>query len=136
MRPELPRAGVLSLREQLVVLPPAAKVVAGLAMLGMGVGAMLMLPGSFYSIVLICFGTALGVPLVLAGRAEFRQRRRDADEMVRARADLETLKPLVTEAVREKRGVDRLLRERGYSSEKVRRWIALECDVVLPRRDV
>ena len=32
----------------------------------------------------------------------------------------------------DKRGVERFLLERGYTSAKVRRWIALECGVVLP----
>ena len=53
----------------------------------------------------------------------------------RAEAELDELRALVLEAVEQARAVERMLTKRGYTSAKVRRWIALECGVVLPRRD-
>jgi hypothetical protein len=122
--------GRQGLLEQLLVLPPTVKLVAGAFMLLLGVVGMCMMP-SVYSFVLLGLGVALGVPLLLAGRSERRQQGLDAVERLRAEGELAELRLAITAAVERKHNVGRILRERGYSSARVRRWIALECGIVL-----
>ncbi|MCC7065172.1 MAG: hypothetical protein IT456_20355 [Planctomycetes bacterium] len=123
------------LGEQLAVLPPLAKVLTGAFMLVLGGAAMAMQPWSFDSGILAVLALVLGVPLLLAGRKEQVAQRVYAAELQRAKAELGELRAAIAEVLKEKHGVERFLLERGYSSPKVRRWIALECDLPahLPR---
>lgn len=124
------RPGRIDLLEQLMVLSPLARIVAGGAMLAVGVASILLLV-SFYSFVLLGAGVAIGVPLVWSGWSAQREQEVERTERARAEVDLPYLRDFVAAAVKEHRNVARLLRERGYTSDKVRRWIALECGVVL-----
>ena len=121
-----------TLVEQLVVLPPAAKVVAGCVMLALGVTAV-AIGGGFLGFVLLGLAVMFGVPMLVSAFADRRHRRLDAAERARAEAELPALKQAIAEAVAARHNVGRLLRLRGYSSPRVRRWIALECGVVLAR---
>jgi membrane protein implicated in regulation of membrane protease activity len=117
------------LGEQLAVLPPLAKVLTGAFMLVLGGGAMAMQPWSVYSGILAVLALVLGVPLLLAGRREQVAQRVQAAELQRAKAELSDLRAAIAAVLEEKHGVERFLLERGYTSPKVRRWIALECDL-------
>lgn len=133
MRRDLPNPRMPSLSQQLFVLPPSAKLIAGSFMILLALGAMLMMPGSFYSWLLLLVAGAIGPMLVYQGTTELRERAIVDEEMARAEFELDDLKQLVADLTGSKRGVERFLMERGYTSHKVRRWIALECDIVLPK---
>ena len=133
MRREVPNPQLPGMGAQLAVLPPAAKVVVAPLMLVLGVVAIVLDPGSVFAWVLLVAAVALGGPLLLQGLGELRARQVFERERARARAELVVLQADLREVIAEKRGVERFLLERGYTSEKARRWIALECGVVLPR---
>ena len=78
----------------------------------------------------------VGVPLGLSGLGVRRAQLLEASERARAEAEMDDLRRAVAEA--EGRGgvTHRTLSKRGYTSPKIRRWIGLECGVVLPDRDV
>jgi hypothetical protein len=120
----VPSAPAPDWRSSLRIMPPWVRIAAGGVFTLVG-GGMLMM-GSMKGV----FGLA-GVPLVWKAWQDVQQRCLDAQELSRARAELAGLRAAVKEAVRVRHDVDRLLRELGYRSAKVRRWIALECDVVL-----
>ncbi|MBL8736794.1 MAG: hypothetical protein JNL12_10235 [Planctomycetes bacterium] len=124
--PSRPRPGLLATLE---VLPFQARIAAGVLMLGLGVGAMAT---TAYSMVLLGAGVLFGAPLLIGGLADRRRTRQAAAELGRAKAELVTLRELVEGAREDRRSVGALLRERGYESLAVQRWIARECGVVLP----
>ena len=139
--PHNPR--IPGLFEQLSLLPPTVQIGASLLMLAMGAGAIAMMPGGFGAIeildlfgclILVAIAAAIGIPLGLQGLRLRRERRVEAEEMERAKAEVHELRLLVEEAVERQRGVERVLMKQGFTSAKVRRWIALECDIVLPDR--
>jgi hypothetical protein len=113
-------------RAMLQVMPPWVRITTGALMLALG-GPLL----AFGS--LAGFLGLAGLPLLCDGWRDAHHRRTDAAELARARVELEAIRPGVRDAVQRRRDVDRLLRDLGYTSAKARRWIALECDVVLPR---
>lgn len=123
-------AGHPRLLEQLLMLPPTARIAAGALMLGMGLVSICMLV-ALASLVLLGLGVSVGLPLVISGLLAKRQRAVEDAERQRAEAELPELRKLIAAAVAARQGVSRLLRQRGYQSARVRRWIALECDVVL-----
>lgn len=120
-----------SLLDQLMQLPPLVRMVTGAVMLGLG-GVGICLSLSFYSAVLLGLAVLLGVPLLWIGWLDRARQQIERAEMVRAGAELPNLRAMVAAAVAARRSVGSLLRHQGFTSEKVRRWIALECDVVLP----
>ena len=108
-------------------LPPWVKIATGaittcLCAAMAGMGSLVWITGSF-----------VGVPLLTEGVRDARRRAAERLELARARAELDAIRPGVHEAVRRRRDVGELLRRLGYTTSKARRWIALECDVVLPR---
>lgn len=125
VEPGLPRP-----LEQLMALPPLARIVAGAVMLTMG-GTGIWLSTSFYAIVLVGVSVALGLPLLVLGLSDRRAGRLEAAERARAEAELPALRAVVATAVQDRQNVARVLRQRGYTNAAVRRWIALECGVVL-----
>lgn len=135
MRKPVPEAAMPSLAEQLAMLSPVGKIVGGVLMFGLGAAGFAIGSASLGNLILVGVGAALGVPLLLRGLRERADERAAADELARARDELPALREAVAEARADKRGIDRFLRDRGYSSAKVRRWIALECDIVLPREE-
>jgi hypothetical protein len=135
MRPPVPDAGMPSLSAQLAMLSPNGKLFGGTLMLLLGGGALALDSDSLASWILILVAGCLGVPLLLRGMQERGWQRLEAAELERARSDLPALRIDIAEAQADRRGVDRLLRDRGYTTEKARRWIALECDIVLPRAE-
>ncbi|MCK5945567.1 MAG: hypothetical protein KAI24_26490 [Planctomycetes bacterium] len=120
---------------QLSVLPPAVQVAAATLMLAMGIAGIWLMPTGFASWLLLIVAFAVGGPVGVQGLTLQRERRVEAEEMRRAKDELPELRLVVDDAQGELRGVERTLMKRGYTSAKVRRWIAPECGVVLPRRD-
>ena len=78
----------------------------------------------------------VGVPLAWSGLRVRRTQLLEASERARAEAEMADLQREV-EAAKGRGGVThRMLAKRGYTSPKIRRWIALECGVVLPDREL
>lgn len=82
---------------------------------------------------LLLLTAAVGVPLLLSGLGDRRRQRIAALERLRAERELPELRALLVAARQQGRSVFGLLRQRGYTSDVVCRWIALECGIVLPR---
>ena len=114
----------------LLVLPASAKIGAGILMLALGIGGIAMGVG-LYSLVLLGLGAGMGGPLLWSGLAVRKAQRLDDAERRRAEAALPALREVIAAAVAQKQNAGRVLRERGYERPRVRRWIALECGVVL-----
>jgi hypothetical protein len=131
--PPQERQGVPGLVAQMSYLPPGARIGAGSVMLAMGGIAIAVQPLSFWAFVLLLVTAAIGVPLLLGGLADRRRRAIESVELARAKAELPELRLAIAAERTGRRNVGKLLRDRGYTTDKVRRWIALECDVVLPR---
>jgi len=130
--PDLPSPGMPSLLQQLSVMPPVVKAGVGVVMIAMGIVAVVLMPESMYSWVLLVISGLLGVPLAWQGAAQSRQQKLEAEELERAEIELESLRVQLEQVAEDKRGVERFLMECGYTTAKARRWIALECGVVLP----
>jgi hypothetical protein len=113
--------------DQLMVLPPMVRIVTGLLMVG------IVLDIGAYSVVLLAITAAVGAPLLLLGLGDRRRQRIAAAERLRAERELPELRALLVAARQQGRSVFSLLRQRGYQSDVVCRWIALECGIVLPR---
>jgi len=126
--PSRPIPGLLATLE---VLPWQVRLVTGALLLAMGVAGIL-LGSTFYSFVLLGAGVMFGLPLLLGALGDRRRSQQAAAELVRARAELAELRDVVLRARADRRSVGALLRERGYESLAVQRWIARECGVVLP----
>jgi len=133
-RRELHNPRMPGLFEQLSVLPPTVQIGAAVLMLGMGIVGVAITPASFYAWILLIVALCLGCPLLVQGFTVRRDQRIEAEEMERARAELHELRLHIEDAVERKHGVERALMKQGFTSAKVRRWIALECDIVLPDR--
>ena len=117
--------------DALSVMPPPVRIGAGLLMLAMGIGGLLMMPIGLWSAVLAALTFVVGLPLLVGGLRDRRVQRIEREERARAEAELPRLREEVAACVERRHSVPRLLKQRGYTSPKVRRWIALECDVVL-----
>ncbi|MEZ6038434.1 MAG: hypothetical protein R3F29_13205 [Planctomycetota bacterium] len=130
--PELRSATRPSLLAQLMVLPPWVRMVTGVGIVGMAAVVLVNYGVSFYGALFLGFGALLGVPLSWSGVHDWREQHLERDERARAAAELSVLREELDGLREDKRGVERFLLERGYRSAKVRRWIALECGVVLP----
>lgn len=128
IEPSRPMPGLLATLE---VLPWQVRLGAGSLMLGMGVAG-IVLGSNVYSFVLLGAGVLFGLPLCLGAWGDRRRSRQAAAELARARVELAELRDLVQRARTDRRSVGSLLRERGYESLFVQRWIARECGVVLP----
>jgi Flp pilus assembly protein TadB len=126
------QAGPPRLLDQLMLLPPWLRIAAGAVMVALGAVAV-ALHVSPYSLVLVGLAVALGLPILLHGVADRRRRRTEFAELERARAELPGLRVLVASAVASRHNVRRALRQRGFTTEKAMRWVALECGVVLSR---
>lgn len=120
--PSRPRPGLLATLE---VLPFQARIATGVLMLGMGVLAV-ALSTSYFSLVLLGAGVLLGLPLVIGGLGDRRRAIHAVAELARAQAELAQLRSLVEGAHADRRSVGALLRERGYTTLSVQRWIARE----------
>lgn len=130
--PDLPTPGMPSLLQQLAVMPPLVKAGVGVLLISMGSVAVILMPESLYSWVLVVLGGLVGMPLGWQGVAQSRQEKLEAEELDRAGIELESLRVQLEQVAEDKRGVERFLMECGYTTTKARRWIALECGVVLP----
>lgn len=131
--PAAPPPG-LGLLDGILVLPAKAKLLVGIVMLAMGAVG-IALDRTPYSFGLLGATLVFGVPLLVSGRRGLQAERIEHAERARAETELPALRDAVAAAVAQRHSVGRLLRQRGYTSAKVRRWIALECDVVLARTD-
>ncbi len=121
--------------DSILLLPPVVQLLTAGLTLTMGVAAVWMFPSSAGAWTLLAVFAALGSSLGLRALKLLDEQKLEARERARAEAELDELRALVLEAVEQARAVERVLTRRGYTSAKVRRWIALECGVVLPRRD-
>ena len=130
--PELSSATRPSLLAQLMVLPPWVRMATGIGIVGMAAVVLSTYGISYYGVLFFGFGALFGVPLSWSGIHDWREQHRERDERARAASELASLRDALDGLREDKRGVERFLLERGYTSAKVRRWIALECGVVLP----
>tara|TARA_R110002096_G_scaffold108799_5_gene238125 strand:+ start:1971 stop:2399 length:429 start_codon:yes stop_codon:yes gene_type:complete len=131
-RRDMPNPGMPSIFQQLSVLPPAAKAFVGSLMVLMGIVAVTMVPETAFSWVLLVLGLILGLPLAWQGFTQAKEHQLVTKELERAALELDILRLELEQATADKRGIERFLMDRGYTTAKARRWIALECDVVLP----
>jgi hypothetical protein len=116
------------------LLPWQVQLATAALVLAMGFGAIAMFPSSPGALLMLVVSLVTGVPLWFSGFGVRSARLLEAFERARAEGEMAALQQAVDEAQARGSGVDRMLLKRGYSSEKIRRWIALECDVVLPRQ--
>ena len=121
-----------SVFQQLSVMPPAVKALAGPLMVLMAIVAVTMMPETLYSWVLLALGFMIGIPLTWQGFSQRKEEKLVTKELERAALELDILRLELEQAAADKRGAERFLMERGYTTAKARRWIALECDIVLP----
>lgn len=128
MAAHLPSSRMPSMTEQLTALSPRVKAIAGPAMLIIGVVAF-ALNGGWLMLAIGCF---LGAPVTIQGLSQLKELRTVERELASAREELDLLKLEVEQAVDDKRGIERFLMDAGYTTAKARRWIALECGIVLP----
>jgi len=128
----MPNPGMPSVFQQLSVMLSMVKAIVGPAMFLMGVAALIMVPDSGYRWVLLVLGAIIGIPLGWQGVAQRGDEKLVLKELARAAEELELLRLDVEQTAADKRGVERFLMKRGYTTNKARRWIALECGVVLP----
>ncbi|MFK7742446.1 MAG: hypothetical protein AB8H80_19185 [Planctomycetota bacterium] len=116
------------------MLPPAIRILVGAGLVAMGVVSLVLQPASLLAWVVAGVGGLVGAPLLLMGWTAWREQRADCSQLERAREELDVLRVAIRQVQHDKRGVERFLLERGYSSQRARRWIASECDVSLPLR--
>lgn len=118
------------------LLPWQAQVGASALVLGMAVATVALVPTTQGIIPMLIVLLVAGVPLGLSGLGVRRTQRLEASERARAEAELDDLRRAVADAQARGGVTHRTLGKRGYTSPKIRRWIALECGVVLPERDI
>ncbi|MFT4512244.1 MAG: hypothetical protein ACI91B_000932 [Planctomycetota bacterium] len=128
MATRMPSSRMPSMTEQLTALSPRVKAFAGPVILIIGVVAF-VLSGGWLLLAIGCF---LGAPVTIQGMSQLKEQRTVERELARAREELDLLKLEIEQAADDKRGIERFLMEHGYTSAKARRWIALECGIVLP----
>ena len=115
-------------------MPWRAQVGAAALVLAMGLvpfAGMQLSPGAFG---LFAVALAASAPLGWSGLSARRAERVDAAERARADAELEELRGAVEAARGRGAAIDRMLIKRGYTSARVRRWIAREACAAPPRR--
>ena len=118
------------------LLPWQAQVGVAALLLAMCVVTMVMTGSSEGLLPMLFVFLVAGVPLGLSGLAVRRTQLLEASERARAEAEMDDLRRAVAEAAERGGVTHRMLSKRGYTSPKIRHWIALECGVVLPDRDV
>ena len=116
------------------LLPWRAQVGAAALVLATGFVPFAKVPSSLGALGLFAVALAASLPLGWSGLNVRRAKLVDAAERARAEAELEELRGAVEAARARGAAIDRLLRKRGYTSVRVRRWIAREVDVVSPER--
>lgn len=116
----------------LPMLSPNAKLLAGGLMIGCGLAlAVASQLASTAGYVGLLLGVAVGGPMLRSGLADRRRLALEAAELARGLAEMPELRPAIAAAVAAGHHVGRLLKQRGYTSARVRRKLALECDVIL-----
>ncbi|MCA8978250.1 MAG: hypothetical protein KDC98_26215 [Planctomycetes bacterium] len=118
----------------LEMVAPGARIGAGVLMLAMGVTGVIM-EANLWSLVLLGAAAMIGLPALISGLGDRRRQRIERGERVRAEQELPRLRAEIAACVARNHNVSRLLKQQGYTSARVRRWIALECDVVLSAGD-
>ena len=118
------------------LLPWQAQVGVAALLLAMSVVTMVMMRSVQGLLPMLFVLLVVGVPLAWSGLRVRRTQLLEASERARAEAEMADLQREV-EAAKGRGGVThRMLAKRGYTSPKIRRWIALECGVVLPDREL
>ena len=118
------------------LLPWQVQVGVSVLLLGMFVATLAMFPTLQGTLPMLFVFLVAGLPLGLSGLRVRRTQLLEASERARAEAEMDDLRRVVAEAAERGGVTHRTLSKRGYTSPKIRRWIALECGVVLPDRDV
>lgn len=118
------------------LLPWQVQVGVSVLLLGMFVATLAMFPTLQGTLPMLFVFLVAGLPLGLSGLGVRRTQLLEASERARAEAEMDDLRRVVAEAAERGGVTHRTLSKRGYTSPKIRRWIALECGVVLPDRDV
>lgn len=117
------------------LLPWQAQVGVAAMLLGMSLVTLTMYPTLQGLLPMLFVFLVVGVPLGVSGLRVRRTQLLEASERARAEAELEDLR-LELESAKGRGGVThRTLSKLGYTSAKIRRWIALECGVILPERE-
>jgi hypothetical protein len=121
-----------------IVLSPNARLVGGAFVLAAGIALAVrsaLAGGEFRpgigAAAAMVIAAAVALPLFRSGVSAKRRLAAEAAELARGMAELAELRPLVAAAVAAGKHVGRLLEQRGYTSAKVRRKLALECGVIL-----
>ena len=118
------------------LLPWQAQVGVSALLLGMSVATLALVPAVQGIVPMLFVFLVAGVPLGLSGLGVRRAQRLEASERARAEAEMDDLRRAVADAQARGGVTHRTLGKRGYTSPKIRRWIALECGVVLPEREI
>ena len=118
------------------LLPWQVQVGVSILLLGMFVATLAMFPTLQGTLPMLFAFLVAGLPLGLSGLGVRRTQLLEASERARAEAEMDDLRRVVAEAAERGGVTHRTLSKRGYTSPKIRRWIGLECGVVLPDRDV
>ena len=118
------------------LLPWQAQIGVSVLLLVMLVATLTLYPTLQGAVPMLFLFLVAGLPLGLSGLGVRRTQLLEASERARAEAEMDDLRRVVAEAAERGGVTHRTLSKRGYTSQKIRRWIALECGVVLPERDV
>lgn len=117
------------------LLPWQVQVGVSMLLLGMFVATLAMYPALQGAVPMLFVFLVAGLPLGLSGLGVRRTQLLESSERARAETEMDDLRRVVAEAAERGGVTHRTLSKRGYTSQKIRRWIALECGVVLPERD-
>ena len=116
------------LEEQLLGLPPKAKLGVGIVMAIAGAAACVWLWERGWVAGITIFAAVMGVLLAGVGSKELARERAIDKEVERARGEWAQLEAGAAEARRGGRSFVRFLQDRGYREFSVRRWIAEELE--------
>ena len=115
------------------LLPWAAQLASAALILAMAVVAVVWFP-SGGALLMLVVSLVCGLPLAASGLSLRRTQQLYSAERSRAEGEMVALRRALEEAEARGGATHLTLSQRGYSSAKVRRWIARECGVVLPER--
>lgn len=116
------------------LLPWRAQVDAAALVLATGLVPFAKLPSSLGALGLFAVALAASVPLGWSGLSARRAELVDAAERERALAEIDELRGAIEAARARGAAIDRVLTKRGYTSARIRRWIAREVCAASPKR--
>jgi len=116
------------------LLPWRAQLGAAALVLATGLVPFARMSSSLGALGLFAVALAASVPLGWSGLSARKAELVDAAERARADAELEELRGAVEAARARGAAIDRMLIKRGYTSARVRRWIARDACAASPKR--